>query len=193
MAGKSTTRTTAGPCGGPQLASAPRAKPGKLAWRCWPNKAERRRWAPDAYSSLTRAEAFRQRFGFGVPVPLAPMAGACPVSWSAAVANAGGLGACCALFMRLAAILERAARLRSLSNGPFQLNLGSPTRRPQRDPTGDAGALPFAVLLQPAYSGETLVGFRGGGDWLLLSSWVVRRGPGCWAAGLWCASRCRSS
>ena len=40
---------------------------------------------------------FCDRFGLRLPILLAPMAGACPPSLSAAVASAGGLGGCGAL------------------------------------------------------------------------------------------------
>ena len=83
----------------------------------------------DQHPALARADAFCRRFGLSVPVLLAPMAGACPTSLSAAVANAGGLGACGALLMQPAAILSWAKELRAASNGPFQLNLWIPTRR----------------------------------------------------------------
>ena len=61
-----------------------------------------------------------------------------------------GLSACGALPIRPAAILDWAAELRSLSNRPFQLNLWVPDPPPPRDPAGEAGPLPFAVLLQSA-------------------------------------------
>jgi len=60
---------------------------------------------PNRHSSLTRADAFCQRFGLRIPILLGPMAGACPPSLSAAIATAGGLGACGALLMQPAAIL----------------------------------------------------------------------------------------
>ena len=41
----------------------------------------------------SRVEAFCRRFGVSVPILLAPMAGACPVPLSAALANAGSMGA----------------------------------------------------------------------------------------------------
>lgn len=40
-----------------------------------------------------RTEAFCQRFGLELPILLAPMAGACPLPLSVAVANAGSMGA----------------------------------------------------------------------------------------------------
>lgn len=84
-------------------------------------------------SPLNRAEAFCQRFGLRVPILLAPMAGACPPALSAAVANAGGLGACGALLMQPAAIAAWAAAIRGASNGPFQFNLWIPDPPPHRD------------------------------------------------------------
>ena len=60
-----------------------------------------------------------------------------------AVANAGGPGACGALLMQPAAILEWAAERRSLSSGPFQLNLWVPNPPPQRGPAGEALARIF--------------------------------------------------
>ena len=41
---------------------------------------------------LQRAERFCEAHGLDVPILLAPMAGACPVHLSVAVANAGGMG-----------------------------------------------------------------------------------------------------
>jgi nitronate monooxygenase len=47
---------------------------------------------PDHSSPLDRAEAFCAKYGLKLPVLLAPMAGACPVSLSIAVANACSMG-----------------------------------------------------------------------------------------------------
>ncbi|HXQ65593.1 MAG TPA: nitronate monooxygenase [Alphaproteobacteria bacterium] len=98
---------------------------------------------------LARAEAFCQRFGLRVPVLLAPMAGACPPSLSAAVANAGGLGACGALLMQPAAILSWAKELRAASNGPFQLNLRIPDPPPKRDAAHEAAVGTFLAKWGP--------------------------------------------
>src|SRR5881227_2488606 len=87
---------------------------------------------------LLRARAFCERFGLRVPILLAPMAGASPPSLSAAVANAGGLGACGALLMQPAAILNWATEFRAISNGPFQLNLWIPDPQPRRDSDHEA-------------------------------------------------------
>jgi nitronate monooxygenase len=98
---------------------------------------------PGTHSSFTRAEAFCQCFGLRMPVLLGPMAGACPPSLSAAIATAGGLGACGALLMQPAAILAWAAELRSASNGVFQLNLWVPDPSPQRDAQREAAVRAF--------------------------------------------------
>ena len=83
--------------------------------------------------AVARAEAFCRQFGLGLPILLAPMAGACPASLSIAVANAGGLGACGALLMPPEGIAAWAAEMRAGSNGAFQLNLWIPDPPPQRD------------------------------------------------------------
>jgi len=82
--------------------------------------------------AVARAEAFCRQFGLGLPILLAPMAGACPASLSIAVANAGGLGACGALLMPPEGIAAWAAEMRAGSNGAFQLNLWIPDPPPQR-------------------------------------------------------------
>ena len=48
-------------------------------------------------STRDRAKAFCDGLGLRMPILLAPMAGACPPALSAAVANAGGMGAMGAL------------------------------------------------------------------------------------------------
>ncbi len=103
----------------------------------------------DQHPALARADAFCRRFGLSVPVLLAPMAGACPTSLSAAVANAGGLGACGALLMQPAAILSWAKELRAASNGPFQLNLWIPDPPPERDATHETAVRAFLAKWGP--------------------------------------------
>ncbi|WP_425526521.1 hypothetical protein [Xanthomonas oryzae] len=44
-------------------------------------------------TGFSNVDAFQQRFGLRLPILLSPMAGACPVPLSAAVADAGGMGA----------------------------------------------------------------------------------------------------
>ena len=105
-------------------------------------------------SVLDRAAAFCSRFGLRVPVLLAPMAGACPPSLSIAVANAGGLGACGALLMQPAAILQWAADVRAASNGPFQLNLWIPDPPPRRDAAHEAAVRDFLTQWGPRGAAE---------------------------------------
>jgi nitronate monooxygenase len=94
-------------------------------------------------STLTKANAFCERFGLKLPILLAPMAGASAPSLSIAVANAGGLGACGALLMQPAAILSWAAEVRAGTNGAFQLNLWVPDPKPSRDPEHEARVRDF--------------------------------------------------
>jgi len=61
------------------------------------------------------------------------MAGACPVSLSTAVANAGSLGALGAVLMQPAEIRQWADDFRAASAGAFQINLWIPEPAPVRD------------------------------------------------------------
>jgi len=87
-----------------------------------------------AKDSVERAEHFAGRLGIRLPILLAPMAGACPVSLSAAIANAGGMGACGALLMKPEDIAAWCSDFRSQSQGQFQINLWIPGPEPKRDP-----------------------------------------------------------
>jgi len=84
-------------------------------------------------NAVARAEEFATRLGIRLPVLLAPMAGACPVALSAAVANAGGLGACGALLMKPDEIDAWCADFRKQSDGGFQINVWIPGPEPKRD------------------------------------------------------------
>ena len=97
----------------------------------------------EAHPAIIRAQAFCERFGLGLPILLAPMAGACPPSLSIAVASVGGLGACGALLMQPAGIASWAAEFRAGSNGPFQLNLWIPDPPPARDAVHEAKVRAF--------------------------------------------------
>ena len=74
---------------------------------------------------------------------MAPMAGACPPELAAAVANAGGMGACGALLMSPEAIGDWARAYRARSNGSFQMNLWIPDPPPARDPSHEAALRRF--------------------------------------------------
>jgi nitronate monooxygenase len=69
-----------------------------------------------------RSDAFCKTYGLQLPILLAPMAGACPVSLSIAVANAGGMGAMGALVMTPDEIREWVREFREKSKGPLQIN-----------------------------------------------------------------------
>jgi hypothetical protein len=73
-----------------------------------------------------------------VPILMAPMAGACPASLAAAVANAGGMGGLGALMTAPEAIPAWAQDFRGRSNGSFQINLWAPDPEPVRDRAHEA-------------------------------------------------------
>ena len=98
---------------------------------------------PASRPSLVRAESFCAAYGLGLPILLAPMAGACPPSLSIAVARAGGLGACGALLMQPEAIKAWAAEVRAGSNGAFQINLWIPDPAPERDAEAEQAVRAF--------------------------------------------------
>jgi nitronate monooxygenase len=83
-----------------------------------------------ALSARVRAKEFCETYGLKVPVLLAPMAGACPVELSAAVANVGGMGAMGALLTPPDGIVEWCNAFRQLSQGSLQLNLWTPDPPP---------------------------------------------------------------
>lgn len=100
------------------------------------------------------AEAFCERFGLGVPILLAPMAGACPASLSIAVANAGSMGACGALLSSPEEMNAWAAEFRAGSDRPFQMNLWVPDPPPVRDATNEAAVREFLARWGPPVSAE---------------------------------------
>ena len=82
---------------------------------------------------IEKSKQFAASIGAENPIILGPMAGACPVSLSVAVAEGGGTGACGALLMKPDAIHKWAEGFRSQSDGPFQLNLWIPDAPPNRN------------------------------------------------------------
>jgi nitronate monooxygenase len=98
--------------------------------------------------------------GLEIPIMLAPRAGACPVRLSVAVANAGGMGAMGALLTPPAGIRAWVQELRSISNGPVQLNVWLPDPRPARDPDAEARMRSFLAGWGPPVppaAGETVM------------------------------------
>ncbi|MBD9367636.1 nitronate monooxygenase [Xanthomonas sp. XNM01] len=96
-----------------------------------------------------RIAGFCQRFGVQVPILLAPMAGACPVPLSAAVADAGGMGAMGAVLSQPDEIGAWMRAFRVCSTGPAQINLWVPDPPPQRDAGGEARMRAFLECWGP--------------------------------------------
>lgn len=105
-------------------------------------------------SCIDRAEAFARDYGIDVPVLMAPMAGACPPELAAAVANAGGMGACGALLMQPEAISAWAAAFRQETNGGFQMNLWIPDPAPARDAAHEEQVRSFLAGWGPEVAAE---------------------------------------
>ncbi len=104
--------------------------------------------------ALQRAAAFAQRFGLRLPVLLAPMAGACPVGLSVAVAQAGGMAACGALLLDAAALADWVARYRQAASGPVQINLWIPDPAPLRDADHEARLRNFLAYWGPPVAAD---------------------------------------
>jgi nitronate monooxygenase len=100
-------------------------------------------------SARARAAAFCRRFGLRIPILMAPMAGACPASLAAAVANAGGMGGIGGLTSAPDAITAWAKEFRETSNGSFQANLWIPDPPPVRDAVHEARVREFLAEWGP--------------------------------------------
>ncbi len=98
---------------------------------------------------LDRARAFADRFGVKLPVLMAPMAGASPPALAAAVAEAGGMGACGAMPFGRDGIADWMARFRQMSAGAVQINLWVPDEV-VRDPEAEAAQAAFLARFGPA-------------------------------------------
>jgi nitronate monooxygenase len=97
-----------------------------------------------------RAKEFCQQYGLELPILLAPMAGACPVSLSIAVANAGGMGALGALVTTPPGIADWVREFKAHSNGSLQLNTWMPDPPPRRDADAEARVRAFLASWGPA-------------------------------------------
>jgi len=98
---------------------------------------------------IERAQKFCDTYGLKMPIMLAPMAGACPVSLSVAVANGGGMGAMGALLHTPDGIREWVRDFRASSSGPLQLNTWVPDPPPKRDPVAEARIREFMAAWGP--------------------------------------------
>jgi nitronate monooxygenase len=96
-----------------------------------------------------RAHAFCDQYGLDVPVLLAPMAGACPVSLSIAVANAGSMGALGALVTTPAGIADWVREFKAHSSGPLQINNWIRDPPPRRDADAEARVRAFLASWGP--------------------------------------------
>jgi nitronate monooxygenase len=108
-----------------------------------------------ASSARARAKEFCERYGLKVPILLAPMAGACPVALSAAIANAGGMGAMGAVLSGPEAIAEWVDGFRRESRGSFQLNLWIRDPPPERNAEAEEKLRRFLERWGPKISPET--------------------------------------
>jgi nitronate monooxygenase len=101
-----------------------------------------------------RVKKFCEVYGLEVPILLAPMAGACPVALSIAVANAGAMGAMGALLTPPEGIAAWSDSFRRDSNGSFQLNLWVPDPAPARDPEAEREVRCFLAQWGPEVAPE---------------------------------------
>jgi nitronate monooxygenase len=97
-----------------------------------------------------RAAAFCDQYGLERPILLAPMAGACPVGLSIAVANAGGMGALGALVTPPAGIADWVREFKAQSRGPLQINNWIPDPPARRDGAAEGRVREFLASWGPA-------------------------------------------
>ncbi|MFA0923244.1 NAD(P)H-dependent flavin oxidoreductase [Xanthomonas fragariae] len=111
---------------------------------------------PTSSPTLTGPDAnlarFCQLFGLRLPILLSPMAGACPVPLSAAVAEAGGMGAMGAVLSQPQDIVAWMTAFGDASAGPAQVNLWIPDPAPARDADAEAHMREFLLQWGPSVS-----------------------------------------
>jgi nitronate monooxygenase len=107
-----------------------------------------------ASSARARAKKFCEVYGLEVPILLAPMAGACPVALSVAVANAGAMGAMGALLTSSECIKAWSDSFRRESTGSLQLNLWVPDPPPARDAEAEQKVRRFLAQWGPEVAPE---------------------------------------
>jgi nitronate monooxygenase len=104
--------------------------------------------------AVERGRKFAKEVGIRVPIVMAPMSGACPPSLAAAIANAGGLGACGALLMQPDEIKNWCEEFRKASAGEFQINLWIPDPPPVRDAEREQWERDFLAQWGPPVAAE---------------------------------------
>jgi nitronate monooxygenase len=105
-------------------------------------------------SARERTKKFCEVYGLDVPILLAPMAGACPVALSVAVASAGAMGAMGALLAPPEGIKAWSDSFRRESQGSFQLNLWIPDPPPARDAEAERKVRHFLAQWGPEVAPE---------------------------------------
>lgn len=103
-------------------------------------------------SATARATRFCQTFDLRLPVLMAPMAGSSPPALAAAVAEAGGMGACGALSLSPQGIADWVARMRQMSPGAFLINLWIADAPVPRDAAAEAAQAAFLARFGPTPS-----------------------------------------
>jgi nitronate monooxygenase len=96
-----------------------------------------------------RALDFCKAYRLDLPILMAPMAGACPVSLAAAIANAGGMAAMGALLSTPSVIREWMSTFRSQSSGSVQLNTWIPDPSPRRNAAAEVRVRAFLAEWGP--------------------------------------------
>jgi len=107
-----------------------------------------------SHPALDRAHAFAARHGLDLPVLMAPMAGACPVTLAAAVAAAGGMGGYGALLNDAPAIARWVADYRGRTARALQINLWVPDPPARRDASHEAALRAFLGAWGPAVAAD---------------------------------------
>src|SRR4051812_20817392 len=103
---------------------------------------------------VTRSQEFCAKYGLKMPVLLAPMAGACPVSLSVAVASAGSMGALGALMHLPSGIRDWVREFRAGTAGPLQINTWIPDPPPVRDAAAETRVRDFMKTWGPDVPAE---------------------------------------